>query len=213
MGDPSMKPLPAMDHVIDYVHSDVRSDWMDVFLCSQCRFIIGTSSGLYLISIAFGVPLVQTNYLPWNALFYSSNDLFLPRLLWSLIDKRILTFTEILSSPLSAGTEQSCYDRSGVCALANTPEEINDIVVEMLMRLDGKLTYSASDERLQEEFQTLTVACNALLGARDVMFNCRIGKDFLREHATLLEAPPAHAGNHLQNHRDETPEFVDSKTL
>ena len=44
MGNPTMKPLPAMEHVIDYAYSDVRSDWMDVFLCSQCRFMIGTAA-------------------------------------------------------------------------------------------------------------------------------------------------------------------------
>jgi len=190
MGDPTMKPLSAIEHVIDYAHSDVRSDWMDVFLCAQCRFLIGTSSGLYLVSMAFGVPIVQTNYLPWNSLLLSSKDLFLPKLLWSLDENRHLTFSEILSSPLSGGVSQSFYDYSGVEILENTPEEINDIVLEMLVRLDGKLTYSVSDGRLQKRFRSLTAACNTSLGAKDLTFICQIGKDFLRKYATLLDALP-----------------------
>ena len=190
MGNPTMKPLAAMNQVIDYAHCDVRSDWMDVFLSAQCRFFIGTSTGLGVIAMAFGAPTVKTNYLPWNALWLSSKDLFLPKLFWSLREKRNLTFPEILSSPLSSGIDQSSYDKLGVEILENTPEEINDIVLEMLMRIDGKLTYSASDERLQKQFQSLTAACGTFPAAKDLTINCRMGNAFLGKHATLLEPPP-----------------------
>ena len=208
MGNPTMKPLPDMDHVIDYAHSDDRSDWMDVFLGAQCRFIIGTASGPNPISIAFGAPMVLTNYLPWHALHFSNQDLLLPRLLWSSTEERHLTFSEILSSSLSGGVSQSFYDHSGVEVLENTPEEINDIVLEMLMRLDGELTYCESDEQLQERFRSLTAVCNGLLGAKDLTVNCRIGKEFLRKYATLLDAPPQ-AVHCLHDQKQETPDLVE----
>jgi len=202
MGDPTMKPLSAIEHVIDYAHNDVRSDWMDVFLCAQCRFFIGTSSGLGGISIAFGARTVQTNHLPWNGLVFLSSDLFLPKLFWSPQESRLLTFPEIMSSPLSAGVVQSSYDRFEVEILENTPEEINDIVLEMLMRLDGQLTYSVSDRRLQKQFLSLTAVSNTSVGAKDLMVNSRIGKDFLRKYATLLDAPPK-AADCLQDHEEQ----------
>ena len=187
MGDPSMKPLPAMDRVIDYVHTDARSDWMDVFLSSQCRFFIATSSGLGVIPVIFGVPMVQTNYLPWGIFWSKNQDLFLPRLLWSINEKRHLTFSEILLSPLSWGISQTFYNNAGVEMLHNTPDEINEIVLEMLMRLDGQLTYSVTDERLQERIRSLTEVCNSSLGAKHLALNCRIGKDFLRKYEALVE--------------------------
>ena len=61
-GDPSMTPLPSMPQVIDYVHTNVRSDWMDVFLWAKCRFFIGTQSGPWLVPPTFGVPCVLTNW-------------------------------------------------------------------------------------------------------------------------------------------------------
>lgn len=188
MGNPTMTPLPQMDHVIDYAHSDVRIDWMDVFLSSQCRFFMDTSTGLGMISMAFGVPIVRTNILPWNVLFFAGKDLVLPRLLWSIKEQRHHTFAEMLSSPLSAGVSQFSYDRLGVKILENTPDEINDIVLEMMRRLDGELIYSEPDEQLQERFQSLTAECGTLLGPKDLMINCRVGKDFLRKHATLFDA-------------------------
>jgi putative glycosyltransferase (TIGR04372 family) len=209
MGNPTMSPLPEMEHLIDYAHSDVRSDWMDVFLSAQCRFFIDTSSGLGTISMAFGVPNVRTNYLPWNTMFFSNKDLVLPRLFWSLKEKRRLSFAEILSSSVSAGVDQSSYDRLGVEILQNTPEEINDIVLEMILRLDGNLTYSASEEQLQERFRSLTGACGTFVGQKDLMINARIGKDFLRKYETLFDTEvdrEIKAGGHGDGYGRETAE-------
>jgi hypothetical protein len=120
-------------------------------------------------------------------LWSKSQDLFLPRLLWSKNEKRHLTFSEILLSSLSWGISQTFYDNAGVEILHNTPDDINEIVLEMLMRLDGQLTYSVTDERLQERIRSLTEVCNSSLGAKHLALNCRIGKDFLRKYEALVE--------------------------
>ena len=62
MGDASMTPLPPMPGLVDYATSSFKSDLMDVILCAQCRF--GTSSGLFLVSSAFGVPSALSNMAP-----------------------------------------------------------------------------------------------------------------------------------------------------
>tara|TARA_Y100000588_G_scaffold395323_2_gene523404 strand:- start:10523 stop:11902 length:1380 start_codon:yes stop_codon:yes gene_type:complete len=188
MGDPNMKPLSPMDQVIDYAHSDVHTDWMDVFLAAQCRFFIGTSSGLAALPIAFGVLCVHTNYLPWVGMHFSGKDLFIPRMIWSTNESRLITFPEIMSSSLGQGADQCSYDRLGVEILENKPEEINDVVSEMLMRLDGKISYTESDEQLQTRLRSLTSAC--AIGPNKVMINARIGREFLRKYAALLDAPP-----------------------
>jgi len=41
MGDPTMTRLPPMDGVIDYPHSEWRSDFADIYLGSHCRFFVG----------------------------------------------------------------------------------------------------------------------------------------------------------------------------
>lgn len=186
MGDPTMKPLPPMEQVIDYAHSDVRSDWMDVFCSAQCRFCMATSSGLPAVSIAFGVPLVQTNYLPLSTLILPEQDIFLPKLCRSVKNGRYLSFTDMLSPPLSTSLVRTGYELAGVEIVDNTPEEINDAVLEMLASLDGTLSYTKDDEQLQERFKSLTATCGTLIGQKDLGFNCRIGKDFLRKYASLL---------------------------
>ena len=61
LGDRSMQPLPVVDRVIDYAHSDIKSAWMDVYLLGCARMFIGTTSGLTNAVISFGVPSVLVN--------------------------------------------------------------------------------------------------------------------------------------------------------
>ena len=61
----------------------------------------------------------------------------------------------------------------------NTSEEINDVVVEMMDRLDGKLQYSREEDELQERF-------HSLYSDTDFKSNARVDRDFLRKWAHLL---------------------------
>ena len=180
MGDPSMTPLAPMDQVIDYVHSDAYRDWMDVFLFSQCKFVLGSTSGAVEIAKVFGVPAVLTNYVPMGHGAHSGNDIWTPKLFWSNGEERYLTFLEVLLSPLRNFSRTETFENQGISVLDNSPEEIRDLAVEIMERLDGKALYSAADEDLQIRF-------NSLLAADPIYATgARVGRDFLRTYAWLL---------------------------
>lgn len=179
MGDPTMKPLPPMEHVIDYAHSNIRSDWMDIFCCAQCHFLLGTTSGLFLVSFVFGIPCALTNFMPMSERAWSGRDIFIPKLYWSAFEDRYLTFEEALAPPL-----RHCYDGKiitslGVRLVDNSPEEIKEVVEEMIDRMDGNLNYTSEDERLQKKF-------NSLVTYESYGVASRIGRNFLRKYARLL---------------------------
>lgn len=187
MGDSTMKQLPKMPQVIDYAHSGAKSDWMDVFLCAQCRFFISTSSGLYTIALAFGVPVVMTNQLPVVAMYMlSSRDIFIPRICRSKAENRTLTFSESISLSLGLVFSQHQYDGLGVDVVENTAEEIKDIVMEMLERFNGNLVYSEENEYFQGKFKSLADRYGKLYGDEDIRLNARIGRNFLRKYTALL---------------------------
>ncbi len=187
MGDPSMKPLKKMSHVIDYAHSNLKSDWMDVFLSSQCRFVVGTSSGYFMVSVAFGVPAVVTNLLPAHAIYcLSAKDLFLPGLCWHSLEKRYLNFEELVSPPVGAACEQYTYDTMGLEVIRNSAEEIKAVVEEMLDKCKGTLKYVDEDEILQERFKAAMAEVGKAYADEKVTVNSRIGRSFLRKHAALL---------------------------
>jgi putative glycosyltransferase (TIGR04372 family) len=179
MGDPSMTPLPPMPQVIDYAHGQVRSDWMDVFLWAQCRFFIGTQSGPLMVPPTFGVPCVLTNSSSLGLRLWFNKDLCIFKLFWSKSEARYLNFAELVASALGWVESAKYLASQGIKLVDNTPKEINEVVIEMLDRLEGKLSYSREDEELQERFDSLYTS-NASKA------NARIGQDFLRKWAHLL---------------------------
>lgn len=190
MGDPTMKPLPPMPRVIDYAHSGVKSDWMDVFLCAQCRFFIGTSSGLFIFAMTFGSPIVATNFLPTCCAYYlTSKDLFISRICRFKESNRYLNFSELFSPLLGTAALQSIYDFKSIEIEENTEEEIRDLVEEMLERCNGHLPYNKDDEELQSRFKKVTSECGKNYGPENAFINARIGRSFLRQYTALLQSP------------------------
>lgn len=179
MGDPTMKPLAHMAQVIDYAHSDIRSDWMDVFLCAQCHFFIGVTSGLHIVPSCFGVPCALTNYVPMAAPPWYSQDIYIPKLYWSVADKCYLTFAKAMSPPLGYNHSSDPLTKSGVVVVDNTPEEINDLVIEMLERLEGSREYTQEDKQLQERFKALAATYKSYESSR-------IGRAFIQKYSWLL---------------------------
>ena len=49
-----MTKLPKIHGLIDYPFTNLKSEIMDVFFASQCKFCLGTSSGYYSLPIFLG---------------------------------------------------------------------------------------------------------------------------------------------------------------
>jgi putative glycosyltransferase (TIGR04372 family) len=180
MGDPRMTPLPKMDRVVDYVHTSSRSDWMDVFLWARAKYYLGTASGPSVIPRNFGVPSLITN---WVSLIFRPtyrHDLFLPKLFWHDREARFFSFREMVSSRLSVAQSNNLLKKMGLRMVDNSAEDLRDAAAEMLDRLEGKAYYTEEDDVLQERFQRL---CTSYGGPGDT----RIGRDFLRKYAYLLD--------------------------
>lgn len=186
MGDPTTKPIAPMDGIIDYAHSPLRSDWLDVFLCARCEFFIGNTSGLLFVPAAFGRPVALANLLPVSASSpFGTRDLGMPKLLWSRAERRMLSFAEILGSDVGNFRFSSLYREHGLEPVENTADEIRDFALEMLGRLDGSVSYSAHDEALQRRFQALLRPGHFSYGSA-----ARVGRDFLRKYEHLIGERP-----------------------
>lgn len=182
MGEPSMPPLPSMPQVIDYAHSEIRSDWMDVFIWARCRFFIGSRSGPSHVPPTFGIPCVLTNLFPMPTLFPYGQTIAIYKLYWSEAERRYLTFREAFTSRVELAESAAYVASLGIRLVDNSPEEINDVVLEMLGRLDGTLDYSTDDEQLQERFKRLKPNFATEFGVSAG----RVGRAFLHKYAHLL---------------------------
>jgi len=133
------------------------------------------------------VPVVMTNGMPTHMIYdLSGRDLYLFRNCWSLAEGRNLNAKTLFSPPVMTAASQYRYDVLGLRVEDNTAEEINEVVEEMLERLDHGPGYSEQDEHLQHQFRSLARECIAPYVNQDVGPYVRIGKDFLRRHASHL---------------------------
>jgi putative glycosyltransferase (TIGR04372 family) len=182
LGDPSMRRLPKMEGMIDYAHSSLRSDWMDVFLCAACRLFVGTSSGLCNVASVFGRPSCLANLAPLSTVLpYGAGDLGIPKLLYSEREQRYLSFAEAFAAPVSNFRFSELYREAGVRLEENSTDDIVLLLVEALDRLDGKATYTTEDEKRQARFKALMRPGHYSLGAPS-----RVGRDFLRTYERFL---------------------------
>ena len=138
MGNPKMKPLPELSQVIDYAHSSIRSDMMDVFLGATSRFCLATSSGYYVIPKAFGVPVLLTNSVQ-SLCYYSltEKDIFLPCRMWKKDGLEALDWKEYFAPPVSYNMDEDFY-KTKLKFQYNTQFELAEATKEMIAILDSK---------------------------------------------------------------------------
>ena len=198
MGDRTMKPLPPIRNVIDYCQSDIKSDWMDIFLASQCRFFIGTSSGLGYVPQAYGVPCVLTNWWPPAQRPWHAQDIFLPKLYRKKIGGAYLTLAEALAEPLGyCNSLDYLEETKGVVIQNNSPEDIHAAVVEMFDRVDGVAAYDAEDLALRAKAEKVYSDIAKDLYGSDAAFGAAsMARDFLKKRKFLFDpAAPAAASS------------------
>ncbi|HET9132593.1 MAG TPA: TIGR04372 family glycosyltransferase [Terriglobia bacterium] len=184
MGDPTMKELPLLEGLIDYAHSEMKSEEMDVFLCGKARFFIGTNSGLGLVPPIFGVPCALTNWSPIALPQWYPRDRFIPKRIYSKQLKRNLTFEEMFASPAGWQQFNHYFESEELEVIDNTPEEIDELILEVLDETEGKATWSDEDQRLLEAYNEVVLRHGSYVGAR-------IGRVFLLEHQEQFPLPEA----------------------
>lgn len=182
MGDKSMTPLPLMRGVIDYAHNALKSERMDVVLCAKAKFFLGCTSGLSFVSMVFGVPIAQANMIPVAALSVTKQDISIPKLLWSELESRYLSFNEILSSPVGDFYFTQQYNKYAIRVEENSSEDIYELTVEMLDRLEEKFIETNEDKKLHEKYLSFFKPGHYSYGA--ISHVCIA---FLRRHQYLFD--------------------------
>ena len=138
--------------IIDYTHSSLRTDFLDIYLGAKCNFCISGALGIDGVSRIFRRPIVNILGEVISLPTYTSKDLILIRPYLKLNENKRLGINEILVPEIAALSSTQEFNSKGIKMLNNTQEEIRDITIEMMDRLEGKWREDASDEVLQNNF-------------------------------------------------------------
>lgn len=183
MGDPSVTPLDMgklqhPERVIDYAHSNERSQALDVALSASCRLFICSPSGLHMVAKAFGVPSLYINFPLYKGFPHDANSLFLPAFYFSRIKNRVLTINEILSSKLVSADHQCHFDRSRISLKYVNPIDMVEALDEALAFADGLLDLKKMDKAAQK-FEQINQKSNTYI-------NGYISSKFANKYASKL---------------------------
>lgn len=177
-------PLLSDDpRIIDYATTD-RSDFLDLYLGANCRFLIGGTGGVTAITTVFRKPTVHLNYVAFDEFpiwlaGWQSQDLVIPKLIWSVEHSRILSLREIFVL-VQGGS--SWLQNPNIRLEDNTEEDVKAVVVEMEERLNGTWQPMVGDDELQIQFWSALG-----LNREESASYARIGAEFIRSHQGLLK--------------------------
>ena len=183
MGQVVEESLPVKRHrkIIDYTW-DYRSDFADIYLIARCSFLLGNTSGLWVVATCFNTPIAIANVIPLVFVPKRPDGLFIPKKLWDTQRKKFLSFREILECGADEWIKSDKYTEAGIEAIENTPEEILALSMEMHARLEGKWEATEEEEELQARYHALFSPEHRCYG-----FPSRIGTDFLMQNRELLD--------------------------
>jgi putative glycosyltransferase (TIGR04372 family) len=173
--------------VIDYASSKFRSDFADVYLLGNCNFFLGNDSGLWCLPLIFRKPLgmvnftllsvfTKKNYKPW---------FFIVKHFYHIGRQRNLSLREIFEANLGDVSSSNKFEAAGVELVCNTPEEIQDLAIEIDERLRGVWCPQPGDDELQERFWDIFKK-HVPTVYQDEILPC-VGIAFLRKNLYLLD--------------------------
>jgi putative glycosyltransferase (TIGR04372 family) len=180
-GDPSMTPLSPRERVIDYAVSEHRSPEIDIYLCAECAYFVGTNSGFSVIPPVFGKRCALTNWSPIGIPNWYLDDIYIPKLIRKVSENRYLTFREMYASFTGWSQFARDYEGTDFVVLDNSAEDLRDAAAELHAEVFGLRTeVSAEDHDRLRGFNEISLAHGGYVGSR-------MGYRFMRRYSHLID--------------------------
>ena len=156
MGVVVNKPLNSNNpKIIDYANSNLRSDFMDVYLGAKCSFCISTGLGFDNMPYIFRRPIGLIS-LPFGDLRTNSEKYLLLTSHHILKkEKRRLSLSEIFSHGVAYAYDTKDFVEKGIELKDCTSDEIKDLAIEMVELFEFNKKLSFEEEKLQNTFKSL----------------------------------------------------------
>ena len=167
--------------VIDYAITQ-RSDLLDVFLLSRCKYLLVGNTGLFWISALFGKPTLHCDLYDIRHQVLT-RDLMIFQKVWLKNENRFATISEMLEMRSEYADERHQI-RLGVELVRNSFDEILEACNEMNSRIDGTWVTTQQDEELQRRYQELIIKYSDKPNWNG---GGRVGTQFLRDNQDLLK--------------------------
>lgn len=141
--------------IFDYAYSNYRTDFLDIFLLFNCRYMVSTMSGIDLVPKINRKKVLLINYVDISSLYQLSyTPIILPKKILNIITKKVLPYEEVFKKNLmNALITRDQLQKLGYDYLDNSEIEIFNAINEMHMHVVNK--NSLKNSSLNEKFWSL----------------------------------------------------------
>lgn len=156
LGDKSMQRLENLpERVIDAPFHPDYEPFFEPYFIACSRFYLGVLSGPHSLADLFRVPRLVTNapVIPTGPA--NSHDLFVYKKYFSMQLGRVLTYEELVTSPVLDFAHTHQFKQADIQLLENTPAEILGATWEMDTRLDGSYPHTKEAEHLKSHIDSI----------------------------------------------------------
>lgn len=189
-----------LEGVIDYAN-DFYDEVMDFYLIANCKFLIGSPSGLTAVTLFWGRPILMTNlnvfahgYESW---VYTKYDLYIPKKFYSKREKRLLNLYETLTLTDKCDRYTENYNKIGIKIIDNSEEEILKATIEMNEKLNHTWIITEDEKECMKKYWQIidlwksrhkTACTRKMIGAEGyIMPPMSICYSYLKENLYLLD--------------------------
>lgn len=182
-----------LSNCIDYA-TEYHSDLMDIYLLQKCKFYAGSISGIVLLAQFQGVPTVLLGVVEiggHHSIPHRTNDIYIPKKIYSKKEKRFLKFTEMWDAEMAAKDMikmAQYYQEQELEFVECSREEIREAIIEMNEKIDGVYREGEEEKELQKRYHTLL---NSWIEKRGYQYSfflrCNISGSFIKKNAFLLD--------------------------
>jgi putative glycosyltransferase (TIGR04372 family) len=174
----------------DYATNGMRTEFLDIFLGTNCYFCITTGSGFDGIPVSARRPTVLASFAPLNYFWsYNSKNIFIFKHYVNFQSNKKLSIREIFDSGVSQSLNAEEFLLKGVKLEENSSKEILDVTVEMNLRLKQKWKETKKSKYLSDSFFSRLDKYAIGYNQKKLhnQFKCKVGSNFLIKNRYLFE--------------------------
>jgi putative glycosyltransferase (TIGR04372 family) len=127
--------------VIDYANSNLRSEFLDIYIAATCSFAISTQTGPDAVCLAFRRPVCYVDVTRYSQFFFGTKLAWWnPAELWQG-DSR-LTLRDILRGPIFWIKDPNDFIRQGIRQVRSGAERIDHLVMSFVDAFENDVNRS-----------------------------------------------------------------------
>ena len=137
-----------LDHecFYDYPFSELKDDFFDIWLMSNCSFVISNQSGLDEVSKIFQIPRLYINKAPISDIISTGTCMTAPKKLFDIKHNHFLNLSDCLKYSFF---KSSYYDENNLKFVDLSAEEMIEITNEFIFKIqNNKLCSQSKNQKL-----------------------------------------------------------------